>query len=133
MPVSRIGEHASVEFTEDAIPVTRDKVIKPVANRSWDYSCQSRNAPDAAQDFGEKKHRVALCQQLLVGLSVIAHRVNSVEICVVNVVPFQQISREAALQWREPEPIMTISFEKKLNNAVAETTDTVVEHNWPGY
>jgi len=133
MPVSRIGEHASVRFTKDAIPVTRDKIIKPVANSSRDDSGQSPNPPDASQHVAKKKKGIAPGQQLLVWLSVIAHRINSVEIGVINVVTFQQIGRERALQGREPEPVMPISLEEKLHGAIAETANTVVKHNRAGY
>jgi hypothetical protein len=133
MPVGAVGQQTGLGLTKEAIPVLRHKIIKPVANRSRKHSCQSRNPPRPAQNIGEKQQGVRLCQQFFVGLSVIAHAVDSVEICMINTVTSQQIRREAALQWSETEPVVAISFEEKLNGAIAETADTVVKNNRAGY
>ena len=132
MLVPWIRQHAGFVLAKDAITVARDKVIKPVSNRPRDDSSQSRNIPNAANRFCEQEDCICLSKQRLVSLALVEDDVDGVEILMVRAMPLQQPCGKVALQRSKPKTVMTISFQQKLDSAIAKTADAIVKDDWVG-
>jgi hypothetical protein len=132
MLVPWIGQHAGFVLAKDLITVAGNKVIQPVSNRPRDDPSQPRNIPNAAKRFCEQEECICLCEQSLVGLSMIENGIDGVEIPMVHAMPLQQRCGKVALQRSKPKPVMPISFQQKLNGAIAKTADSIVKDNWVG-
>jgi len=127
MPLFRVRKHAAFRLAEHLVPVPGDEVIEPIPRSPRYNPPHLRDAPNAAYGLGKEEKGISLRQQSLVWLSIVEHRIDRVEILVIDAVPAQQPGGQVALQRSELKTVMTISFQQKLNSSIAKTADAVVK------
>jgi len=128
MPVFWIRQRTGLVLSEDAIPVPRDQVVAPVAHSPWEQREQHRaKLPTSAKLPQDLNGCVVSRKQSLTGLLVIEHQIKRVEIIGIGIVLPQKVAGKIALQRCEPKPVSMIVLEHKLDQAVAESANAIVE------
>ena len=132
--VGRVRERARVKFPEDAIAIARDEIVSSVANREGkefpEVAQQVPSASEFVQDVGD---RIGTSEDALRRLLEIDNYVEGVEHGRRGTVPFENARRKGTLERCEAEEITTIKVQDEADEAVAETTDTVVEEDRVGH
>jgi hypothetical protein len=128
-----IGKQAGFVYSENAIPIARDKVVRDIPHWSWYHASDTSHFPDAVKLRQQVQNRIRASEQTLGRLAVVNHNVHRVEVLCVCAMTLQQILREAALQRSKPQPVMFVALEQKLVQPIAESTNAIVKDNRIGF
>ena len=109
------------------------QLVYRVAKCFWQHPSHSRELPDSIQLRQQVKHRIRAKQERFIGLPVVSHDIDSVEVVRIQIVALQQAVRKFALQRGKSKTIVRITFEKKLDEMITESANAVVKNDWVGF
>jgi hypothetical protein len=127
-------ERANVVAPEDTIAVVGNDAVSRVAKRAWKPRQQAaRETPEGAELAEDEANGVGARTQQFVRLAVVDDHVDRVEIGGIYAVPSEDFSGEVALQRGELKDGAVIAAKNELDEAVAESADTVVQEDGVGH
>lgn len=96
-PMLRCRQHAGVMFAKHPITIARHDLVDCVPKPARQYSADSCHPPNAPELSQHVKDRIGTRQQRFIGLPVIHHYINGVEIMRVYAVTRHQAVCKIAL------------------------------------
>ena len=90
-------------------------------------------APEAAQFLSNRRGRFISGEEMLGWFAVVENQVNGVKGIGIQAMALQDCVSEGALQCGEAEMVFVIVLQDKVDEAVAEAADAVVEEDGVGH
>ena len=127
-----IRQHARLVFAEDPIAIARHNFVDCISKPTRQHAADSRQTPNATKLRQHVKDGIRPRQQSFIGELVVLNYIDGVEVMRVYAVTRHQAVCKFALQRRESKTIVSIAFQQKLDEVIAESANAVVKNDWVG-
>lgn len=124
------GQCADLRAAEEAVAVAGNFVVSGFAEE-FGKSLQKRccEIPGSAELLQYEQSRTGTREQAFIFRFVVEDNINRIQIARIYAVAREDASGEIALQRSEVEGLFAVAAKNELDEAVAESADTVVEED----
>lgn len=128
VPVPWVRKRALVEFSEQAIPISRNEIVERVPDETRHRAEQCCDEfPDTAKAAQQQDRRFRARAEALARFFGIGHDIESVEVVGGDAVTGEDPGRNRSLQCRKTELILPVASQGELDESIAKSADAVIE------